>query len=100
VKREAGGCSLRSQKRAVPYLLPHVLTPLHAPRLHEVFEAPGFGKRASLPSVVDRQQRQVISLGLVELGLLRVRLRLLVLGAVEGIFDGQQRDDGQNFLPR
>lgn len=61
-------------------------------------EAPRSTKLASLPPVVHRQQRQMISLGLMELRLLRIRLSLLVLRSVEHVLHRQHGDDRQDLL--
>jgi len=51
------------------------------------------------PAVVDGEEREVVALGLVELGLLGVGLRLLLLGAVEdAAADAQHGDDGEDLL--
>ncbi len=57
-------------------LLAHVLRPLERARLDEVLLAPRVALLVVLPLLVHRQQRQVVALGLEELGLLLVRLGL------------------------
>jgi hypothetical protein len=104
-------------------LLADVLRAAHAARLHKVLVAPasfqgdsgrercekndshrsvccspGIGKLARLPGLVQCQQCEVIPLSLVELGLLHVSLRLLFLGAVEGIVDAEHAHDGEHLL--
>jgi hypothetical protein len=56
-------------------LLAHVLRAPHGARLDEVLEAPGVAELGGLPGLVHRQQRQVVTLCLEELGLLLVCLR-------------------------
>jgi len=66
-----------------------------APHVYEVLETPQVRKVARLPSVVHREQCQVVPLQLVELGLLWIRLRLLffrpVEDALDGILDGSEQ---------
>lgn len=61
------------------HLFANVLSSAQRAGLNEVLVAPGVGELVVLPGVVDGQQGQVVSLWLVELGLLLVSQRLLVL---------------------
>ena len=79
-------------------LLADVLRASHAPRLDEVLVTPGIRELACLPAVVYREESQVIAFRLMELGLLRVRLPLLLLRAVEHALDRQHRDDAQDLF--
>ena len=66
-------------------LFTHVLRALQRPDLNKVLVAPGVAELVVLPRVVDGEQRHVIALRLVELGLLLVGQRLLVLSGEEGV---------------
>lgn len=79
-------------------LLAHVPRVAHVFRLDEVARAPRVREPARFPALVRREQRQVVALWLVELGLLGVRLRLLVAWPVKDVRDREHRDDGQNLL--
>lgn len=61
------------------HLFPHILRPLQCPDLHKVLIAPRIGKLVILPGVVDGEEGEVVSLWLVELGLLLISQLLLVL---------------------
>lgn len=61
------------------HLFANILGSAQGTSLDEVLEAPGVGELVVLPGVIDSQQSKVVSLGLVELGLLLVSQRLLVL---------------------
>lgn len=55
------------------HLFADILGPFESSNLHKVFVAPGAGELVVLPRVVHGQQRDVVALRLVELGLLLVR---------------------------
>src|SRR5258708_39019547 len=80
-------------------LLPDILYSPHAPGLDIVFVAPRIAELASLPSIVHSEQCQMIAFGLVEFGLLAVRLSLLLFRPIENILSTSQHgDDSQNLL--
>lgn len=79
-------------------LLPNVRSVLHGSTLDKIVVRPRVGELACLPGVVHREEGQVVAFGLVELGLLRVRLRLLVPRAIEDILCRQHRYDSQDLL--
>mmetsp|Transcript_2909 Transcript_2909/g.8721 ORF Transcript_2909/g.8721 Transcript_2909/m.8721 type:complete len:305 (-) Transcript_2909:913-1827(-) len=81
-------------------LLAHVLRAAHRARLDEVFKAPRVGELGVRPRLVDGEVGHVVALGLEELGALRVCLRLLLLGAVPDVLDGEHRDDGEDLVGR
>jgi len=66
-------------------LLPDILCSSHGSGLQEVLEAPRVGELGVLPSLVDGEQSDVVSVRVIELGLLQVRLGSLLFGPVEGI---------------
>ena len=61
------------------HLLPDVLSPPQAPRLDKVLVAPRIGEFVVLPGVVDGEESEVVTLGLVELGLTLIGNGLLLL---------------------
>ena len=79
-------------------LLAHVPRVAHVFRLDEVVRAPRVRELARLPTFVRREQRQVVALCLVELGLLGVRLVFLVARSVEDARYGEHRDDRQDLF--
>mmetsp|Transcript_2661 Transcript_2661/g.9436 ORF Transcript_2661/g.9436 Transcript_2661/m.9436 type:complete len:429 (+) Transcript_2661:131-1417(+) len=79
-------------------LLAHVLRAPHRPRLHKVLEAPGARELGRLPGLVDGQQREVVALGLEELGLALVGQRLLLLGPVEDVLHREHGHDREHLV--
>ena len=61
--------------------------------LYEVLISPGLRELGGLPGLVHSQQCEVVALGLEELGLFLVRLRLLLTGPVEDVLRAQHADD-------
>ena len=61
------------------HLLANVLSSPQAPRLDKVLIAPRIGEFVVLPGVVDGEQSEVVTLGLVEFGLALIGNGLLLL---------------------
>lgn len=68
-------------------LLPNILTAFHGSRLDEVLIAPLVLEAVHLPSLIDGQHRQMITIFVVELCPLLVSQLLLFTRAVEDILD-------------
>ena len=61
------------------HLLPDVLSSPQAPRLDKVLVAPRIGEFVVLPGIVDGEESEVVTFGLVELGLALIGNGLLLL---------------------
>ena len=62
--------------------------------MNEVLVTPRVAEFAGLPGVVHRQERKMIALRLVELGLLRVCLSLLLFWPIKDVLDTEHGYDG------
>ena len=69
-------------------LLANILGAPDLTGLYEVFETPRVVELGVLPPIVYIQQGQVVTVGIVEFGLLLVRLLLLLLGSIEDGLNG------------
>ena len=79
-------------------LLSHVLGASKGARLNEILVAPGVRELVVLPRIVNGEQREMIAFGLVKFRLALIGDRLLFLGTIEDVLNGEHGDDGENFF--